>query len=192
MTSFPMDEIGDAHEQVLLDLVREGDEYAFTKLVTRYLDPVTRFAFYIAGSHDVAEDIAQSTFVSLWERRGSLGEVRSLKSYLFRMVRNRALDERKAFLVRERYQNAVQAEMQLDISPPYTLDTEEALLRAESVQAALAQLSDRHQLALRLRMEDGMSHAEIGEILGLSPETAQRLSSRALASLRKILRPSSG
>ncbi len=64
------------------------------------------------------------------------------------------------------------------------------MLTTSTVQAAMLQLSERHQVALRLRIHDEMTHAEIGEILEISPETAQRLVSRAVANLRKILRPS--
>src|SRR5690606_6252090 len=93
----------DQQESLLLRRLCAGDEHAFTKLVTRYLDSVTKFAFYILAHHDAAEEVAQDVFVALWERRETLREIKSLKSYLFRAVRNRALDEQKSARVRDRY-----------------------------------------------------------------------------------------
>lgn len=185
---YPDADIDQDQERVLLARIRDGDEQAFTTLVTLYLDAVTVFAFYIVRSHDAAEDIAQSVFVSLWEGRHNLDAVRSAKSYLFRSVRNRALDEQKANAIRARYSAAMQAEAETGTRSAAAPSIEEALLTASTVQAAMLQLSERHQVALRLRIHDEMTHAEIGEILEISPETAQRLVSRAVANLRKILR----
>ncbi len=177
-----------AQERALLNRVREGDGHAFTELVTQYLDTVTRFAFYLIGSYDAAEDLAQSVFVSLWERRNALDEVQSLKSYLFRSIRNRAFDEQKSNLVRERYRAAVHAEVESGTLEGSVANLEDSMLTTATVQAAISELPERRQLVLRLRIEDELTHAEIGEILDISPQAAQVLAGRALADLRKKLR----
>ncbi len=175
-------------ERALLNRVRAGDARAFTEVITQYLDTVTRFAFHIIGSHDAAEDIAQDVFVSLWERRDTLDEVRSLKSYLFRAVRNRAFDEQKSDLVRKRYRTIVQAEVEAGTQSGAVQSSEDSMLTAAAVQAAMSQLSERRQLVLRLRIGYQMTHAEIGEILGLSPDAARVLANRAASDLREKLR----
>jgi RNA polymerase sigma-70 factor (ECF subfamily) len=171
-------------ERLLIERIRRGDGYAFTELVTRYLDPVTRFAFYLLGSEDAAEDVAQQVFVSVWERRETLDTVLSLKAYLFRAVRNRAFDERKAMQVRERYRASVQNEVGTGLQSGAVASPEDTILNAETIRAAMKELPERRQLVLRLRIEDELTHAEIGEILGISPQAAQVLAGRARAELR--------
>ncbi len=179
-------------EHLLVGRIRDGDEHAFTAIVAQYLDTVTRFAFYIVQSHDVAEDIAQNVFVALWEHRDTLGDIRSLKSYLLRAAHNRAINDQRAAGVRERYQTHLRTELELGglLDDPPSADENEWPLTDSLVQTAVDRLSERHRLALRLRILDEMTNPEIAGILGISTEAAQRLISRAMANLRKFLRPS--
>lgn len=174
-------------ESALVARVRQGDTEAFRVLVERYMDSVTRFAFYIVHSHDSADDIAQNVFVGMWKHRENLDPTRPLKSYLFRAARNSALNEKKYNAVRNAYMEQVQAEQASGSTISFEPSPEGFILSTSAVQQALEQLSDRRRLALRLRLEDEMTHAEIAEVLDLSYEAAKRLVGRALAELQKIL-----
>ncbi len=174
-------------ERALVARVREGDTNAFRVLVETHMDSITRFAFYIVHSRDVADDIAQNVFVGMWEYRTTLDPARPLKPYLFRAIRNRALNERKSNAVRERYRSDMQADAEAGSSRAFEPSPEGVILDTMAVQAALEQMSDRRQLVLRLRLEDELTHAEIAEVLELSYEAAKRLVARALAELQKIL-----
>lgn len=176
-----------SQESILVARVREGDSEAFRILVERYMDSVTRFAFYIVHSHDAADDIAQNVFVGMWQYRETLDPARPLKSYLFRAARNRALNEKKSNAVRNAYMEQVQAELDSGSTTAFEPSPEGLILSTSAVQDALEQLSDRRRLALRLRLEDEMTHNEIAEVLDLSYEAAKRLVGRALAELQKIL-----
>lgn len=176
-----------SQESALVARVREGDSKAFRILVERYMDSVTRFAFYIVHSHDSADDIAQSVFVGMWQYRQTLDPVRPLKPYLFRATRNRALNEKKSNAVRNAYAEQVQAEQDSGSIIAFEPSPEGLILSTSAVQHALEQLSDRRRLALRLRLEDEMTHNEIAQVLDISYEAAKRLVGRALAELQKIL-----
>lgn len=166
---------------------RDGDRAAFTALMTRYLDDVTRVAFYMTHSRDAADDIAQRVWIWLWDHRAELDPDRPLKPYLLRAVRNRALDERKADAVRERYRDDVQAGALAGSVRAVVPSPEGAILTVATVVAAIDQLAESRRLALRLRLLDGMEHAEIAEILGISSAAARQLVHRGLADLQKML-----
>ncbi len=176
-----------SQESALVARVREGDSKAFRILVERYMDSVTRFAFYIVHSHDSADDIAQNVFVGMWQYRQTLDPARPLKPYLFRATRNRALNEKKSNAVRNAYAEQVQAEQDSGSILAFEPSPEGLILSTSAVQHALEQLSDRRRLALRLRLEDEMTHNEIAQVLDISYEAAKRLVGRALAELQKIL-----
>lgn len=177
----------DSGERDLLTRVRVGDPQAFATLVEQYLEQVTRVAYYIVGSRDAADDVAQIVFVQIWEQRAVLDPARPIKPYLLRAVRNRALDERKADAVRSRHRLQAIAEATAGTVAAVVPSPEGAVLSAATVQAAVARLSERRQLALRLRLEEQLTHAEIGHILDIAPAAAERLVARALQEVREIL-----
>ncbi len=173
-------------ERFLVARLREGDPDAFATLVTLYVDTLTRMAFYATGSRDTADDVVQRVFVELWERRATLDPNR-LRPYLLRAVRNRAIDEGNAALVRSRHRATTQAEASAGSVLAATPSPEEDILNDVTVQAAIARLSPRRRLAVRLRLQEEMSHAEIAEVLEISVVAAKRLVARGIVELRQLL-----
>lgn len=174
-------------ERALILRVRDGDTQAFAKLVQQHMNRVTRLAYHLVGSHDVAEDVAQTVFVQLWDHRDRLDPDRPLRPYLLRAVHNRALDERKAEGVRARYRVQVQGEALAGSIGAAVPSPESGVLTTTTVQAALRRLSERRRLALRLWFEESLTHEEIAAVLGVSLQATDRLIRRALAEIREIL-----
>lgn len=168
--------------------MRQGDVEAFATLMARYLDDVTRFAFYMTHSRDLADDVAQQVFINLWEHRAGLDPARPVKPYLLRSVRNRAFNERKADAVRNRYRNEVYDDLEREGLHSSIPSPEDAIVTAETLRMILRQLPERRRLAIRLRVIDGMSHQEIAEVLQLSPAAARQLISRAMTEIRKVFK----
>ncbi len=173
-------------EPALLVRVKNGNAQAFTEIVTRYIDDVTKFAYYILQSQDEAEEVAQTVFVWLWDKREYIPTNRPVKSYLLRAARNRCLDQRKSLQIRAKYEADLQYTAQTLLShsivgynsdvPGFTVD---------KVQEVIDKLPEHRRSALRLRIEDGLSHAEVAEVMGITPQAAQKLISRTITDLRK-------
>jgi len=174
-------------DTLLVQRIQQGDEDAFTIIVRKYINSATRFANYMVHSRDIADDIVQGTFVYLWENRNVLDPEKSLKSYIFTAVRNKILNERKATRVRERYSQITQAESTAGVGKTYVPSAENQILTEVAVHEALCMLSERRQLAVRLRIQEEMTHAEIGEILEITTDNAKKLVNRGLAELRNFL-----
>lgn len=173
-------------EQVLVARLGQGDPDAFTRIMTQFIEPLTRFAWSLLRSRDAAEDVVQQVFVELWERRES-AQPQSLKPYLYRAVRNRVLNEHRAGRVRERHISEIQSRASSDPTLSSTGNPEEHLLTTQEFRTAMAQLGERRRLAVRLRVEEEMTHNEIADVLGISAAAAQSLVSRGLTELRKII-----
>src|ERR1700744_3703066 len=62
---------------------RMGDVRALTTVVETYSDALIRFAYYLLGSLDWAQDVVQDVFVHIWEHPESFAPTRSLKQYLY-------------------------------------------------------------------------------------------------------------
>jgi RNA polymerase sigma factor (sigma-70 family) len=160
----------------LVKLVREGYESAFEEIVRRYRKPLDRFAAAIVGGR--SEDVTQDAFSkALLALRGTTTEI-ELKPWLYRIVRNTALNE-----IRD--------------SPPPTEELGEAIAggRSAAIEAErreeigelmerLRALPEPQRAAIVMRELEGLSHEEIAAALGVSGGAARQAIYRARATLR--------
>lgn len=168
--------------------LRARDAHALTTLFKRYFAALVRFVYSLIKSEDGAEDIVQDVFIRIWDHPEALNPAQSLKGYLYTAVRNAALNEQKYTAVRMRHREATQADAAADPTVYGTANPENAIIQYLTLERALSQLSDRRAQAIRLRMHEQMTYAEIGEILGVSTTAAEHLVLRGLDDLRKFFR----
>ena len=79
-------------DELILQGLRQGDCKAFDELYMRYAPRVEAFACCMLKSRSEAEDLAHDIFLKIWENRRSIGHIRSLGNYLFRMTKNAVFD----------------------------------------------------------------------------------------------------
>lgn len=175
-------------DAALVARLRTGDEQALAALIRAYFTRVARFSYNLLGSYDAAQDVAQDVFVRLWEQRETLDPARGIKPYLFTLAKRHALNDLKYQRVRDRYQARTQDEATHDVTVGHASSGEDTILTVTTVQAALSELPERRQIAVRLRIEEQLSHVEIARVLELSPQAAERLVQRGLEELRRLLR----
>jgi RNA polymerase sigma factor (sigma-70 family) len=160
----------------LVTLVREGYENAFEEIVRRYGKPLTRYAAAIVGGH--AEDVTQDAFSkALLALRRDGNEV-ELRPWLFRIVRNTALND-----LRDRPPSAEA----LAEAIAGGRDPEEELERREELtdlMQRLQSLPEAQRAAIVMRELEGLSHDEIASALGLSGGAARQAVFRARRALR--------
>jgi RNA polymerase sigma-70 factor (ECF subfamily) len=138
----------------------------FSELFQAYSRDVYRFALFLSGDHDVAEDIVSETFVRVWHARERL-DLTTVKAYLLAIARNLYLDQRRR-AVRQRA-------LEDDHVDPRPGPDQLASSRGE-LQAVLAELQTLPEIdraAVLLRAEEGLSYDEIGALLGLTPIAAR-------------------
>jgi len=167
----------------LLARIRKGDARALGVTLERYWTQVVRHAAAILGSATDAEDVAQETFVRLWERRESWKLEGSVRGLLFMISRNLSLDERRRRLTHARA--SLRAAGVSHLPTP-----EEHLIGSELHRAythALERLPERRRDVYLLVRRHGLSHQEVAQTLGLSPQTVANHVRLALVDLRKTL-----
>ncbi len=169
-------------ELALIRRIQNGDADAFRTLVVSYFDRTSRFAFGLVRDRETAEDIAQEIFTHLWANHSDWQPRSSIVAYLFRAARNRSLNALKHHGVEARFAEASQ-QLSEDTADSAEMEIEAAQIFA-ALRHALDELPDRRRSALTLRYEYGLSHAEIGETLGITPKASRELIARTLESLR--------
>lgn len=126
--------------------------------------PLLGYAYHMAGSTGEAEDLVQDAFLKLFDQLKRNSRILNLRSWLYRVVHNMAIDcaRRKGVqetLGTEWLSQRIQAEV--------PRSAEDDLIQQQRVALSLKALNDRERHCLMLRAE-GLSYTEIGEVLGIS------------------------
>lgn len=170
----------------LMHRLRGGDGTALDEALRRYWSPVVAYLLRICDAPDVAEDVAQRTFLRLWERRSSWRQSGSLRGLLYRVARNIAVSEYRSERARERAE-AVNASYA--VAPPTPLALHESEELRHALDRAIEALPTRRREVFILRCIHELSYREIAEIMGISTQTVANQLSAALATLRDTLSP---
>ncbi len=165
--------------------IRQGDALAFEGLFRAHAAGLCHFALRYVRDASVAEDLVHDVFCALWEGRAHFNPAGTPAAYLYRAVRNSALN----WLKHQRVVSAWEARAQqqggtLDESAAQQMekgDLEKAL------EHALARLPQRQQHVYRLARQQELSYAEIAEVLGISAKTVENHMGRALKHLHAAL-----
>jgi RNA polymerase sigma-70 factor (ECF subfamily) len=141
------------------------------------------------GSPDTAEGLVEDVFVVLWRQRETLEVRNAVTTYLFSVARNRALNVLRHERVERRWRETEGAALRDEPSTPFAAPDD--ALDAEQVRAAVRRaidgLSPQRRQVLLLRWEQGLSYAEIAEVVGSSVVAVERQLSRTLKALRLAL-----
>jgi RNA polymerase sigma factor (sigma-70 family) len=166
----------------LEQFVRNGSEDAFAALVQRHIGLVHSVAQRHTANPQHAEDITQAVFIILARKAGSLGRKIVLTGWLYHTARLAAANWQRAEARRVRREQ--EAFMQSTLEEPDT-DALWQSLRPQ-LDEAMAVLGADERDAVVLRYFQNKSMAEVGRLLGLAENTAQKRVGRALEKLRKF------
>lgn len=182
----------------LMKRAAAGSESAFSDIVRYFEKPVYNMAMQTVRNREDALDISQEVFLKLWRTLGSYRGECSVTSWIIRIARNTTLD-----LLRRRTTHPADsltvADDEADQNdrgavrdiPSGEEDDPVASYvrreRIEGVRRAISELSEEHREIIILRDIQGLSYAEIAEVLGIEAGTVKSRLFRARNSLKEIL-----
>jgi RNA polymerase sigma factor (sigma-70 family) len=158
-------------------LASEGSEAAFEALVRRYRAPLYRYCRRFL-SDALAEDVVQQAFFDLWSALEGPHEIRDVRSWLYRVVHNAALNT----IRRAGYRNEELKETVDGVDSPDCVYERSATLR--ETFAGLAALPPHQREAIMRSAVDGDSRGEIAAAMGVTDGAVAQLLHRARLSLR--------
>jgi RNA polymerase sigma-70 factor (family 1) len=169
----------------IVTAIRRGDEGAFEKTFRKYYERLCHYANSLLKEEDEAEEIVQTVFLTIWEKREDLEITLSLKSYLYRAVHNHCLNRFKHATVREAHREYTQHFI------PQSYESVTEVIHANELQdrieAAVSSLPEQCQLAFRMSRFDELKYQEIADQLGISVKTVENQIGKALKILRNAL-----
>jgi RNA polymerase sigma-70 factor (ECF subfamily) len=181
----PLDAHDDVPDEALLVLFANGDGAAARVLTLRLTPRVMAHAYRLLGNRAEAEDVAQEAMLRLWKqaRDWRQGEAK-VTTWLYRVVANLCID---------RQRRARGGSVALDAIPEpadgraSADETLQQRARAEALQAALNDLPERQRQAVVLRHIEGLANPEIAEIMEITIEAVESLTSRGKRALSAAL-----
>jgi RNA polymerase sigma-70 factor, ECF subfamily len=186
-------------ESALVERLRAGDEAAFSELVERLHPAMVRLALTRVRSRAVAEEVAQDAWLGLLRGIDTFEGRSSLRSWLFRIVINRAIStgvrERTHLPVHDEELEHRDGRFSQDgwwVTPP-THWADEALDRITApamvarVHQVIAELPRGQQAVVTLRDVEGLSSAEVCAVLDITEGNQRVLLHRARTRIRAAL-----
>lgn len=175
----------DEDTQLVLRL-RQGDIKAFELIFSRYKEKLYFFVLGYVHSPEETEEIIQNLFIALWENRSNLNEAQSLKCYLYKAVTNKVYNYFKHEAVQKKY---------VEHMVNQTCDDEDQSLQylyyndlKGTLKSLVESLPAKQQMIFRLSRNQGLSHQEIADHLGLSVRSIENQVYRALKCIKENLR----
>lgn len=168
----------------LLRRLTSGDQDAFDSIFRAHYGHLVAYAQGLLRDRAAAEDAAQEVMLELWRRRGELAIQESLRGYLLRATRNRALNQLRHVNVRRRAEPDLIGEDSVPASGASFLVAGE--LRS-AIIAAVAELPPACREVFELSRGHGLRYAEIASTLGISIKTVESQMGKALRHLRDRL-----
>ena len=159
-----------------------GDPEAFEMIIRTMSRPLFAIAFGILQNREEAEDVVQDAFVKAWKSRWRVREPEKFPAWLATIARYRARD-----VFKRRQTLPLPADVEKAMAPNSDVSANTELDR--DIHLALAALPELHRAALTLRYFEEMDYRTIENMLGLSNGALRGILGRALASMRKQLRP---
>jgi RNA polymerase sigma-70 factor (ECF subfamily) len=176
---------------------RAGREAAYRELIRRYERPVFALLFRMVRDRELAEDLAQETFVKALNAIESYRPEFKFSSWIFKIANNAAIDHlRRRELDTLSLDGSPHAEtpeamqataLQIGARQESPLDAVEAKELGGAIEAAIGRLRPEYRSCILLRHVEGRAYEEIAEILNLPLGTVTTYIHRARNELRTAL-----
>lgn len=187
-----MSPLPSSSDEDLMRALVDGDLDAYDTLVQRYQARLFHFALRRVRDRGIAEDLVQETLLKLWRHRASFRHGSRFSTWLFTLCLNLCRDhwrKVKPLSSMERPEVALAAELKRLSQPQMdALGEVEQGEIAEQLLQALEQLPPVSAQLLKQRSAEGLTLEEAGARLGLSPDAARAVASRAYKKLRTLLK----
>ena len=172
-------------DQNLVEELKKGSYFAFNNLFAKYGKPLFGFIYSILKNVEDSKEIVQDVFVKVWERRQSLNEYSSFKSFLFSIAYHQVISEFRKNASKDKYIEYI------DLKSPESPNTPDLEVEYRMLYEKIDQIVDamppQRKTIFKLSRYEGLSHSEIAARLNLSIKTVENHLGLSLKTLRAEL-----
>ncbi len=166
----------------LINALKQGEAKAYSFLVDHFHHKLCIYAFSLCHDHDIAKDIVQNVFISIWKRREDLNPSFNFKNLLYKSVYNEFIDHhrkrRKVLELEKKYIEGLSTIIEEDDEK----SLEKLILL---VKQEIENLPKKCKQTFLLSKRDGLTNIEISEYLNVSIKAVEANMTKAFKILRK-------
>ena len=179
----------DVSDRDVLLAVRDGDESAFNELISRKTRPLIQLVQRIVGELEEARDVVQVTFFKVWENRHKFDAKWSPNTWIYRIASNLAIDHLRSRRSREKSDEPVRQHLR-QVTGGHA-ESDLSRLQQNEVAAIFRELStglsEKQRMVFLLKEVEGLSSAEVAEVLSCRESTVRNHLFNARRYLRREL-----
>lgn len=170
----------------LVKLLKKGDMSAFDVIYKKYSRRLYGFVFRYVKQESDTEEIVQEVFIKIWQSRDKINVYSSFESFLFTIAHNATINLLKKRATEQKYLEHVKSLQQIEETYEIADEIHYKELK-QKFQGLLDELSPRQKEIFLMSREEGLSHKEIAEKLGISSNTVKNHLVATLSFLKKRL-----
>ena len=177
-------------DEVLILAIAGGAAWAMEPLYQRYSRILYSLAYRMVSDHQIAEDLLQDAFLSVWKRATSYSpQAGAVRSWLISIVHHKTIDYLRSVRRRSALKEAAWEEVELDESTAFPDVWDEAWRSVQSshVRAALMNIPTEQRMVIELAYFQGWTHAEIADGCQMPLGTVKARMRLGLQHLKKAL-----
>lgn len=156
------------------------NEMIFSSFFKTNVKTLRNYLYFKFGNEEQANDVAQETFIKLWENCVNVPEEKA-KSYIYTVANNATLNQIAHQKVVLNYAKSNLNSDETNLSPEFLIEEEEFKIKLEK---AISKLTEGQRTAFLLNRIEGKKYKEIAEILNISLKAVEKRIHGALISLR--------
>jgi RNA polymerase sigma factor (sigma-70 family) len=174
-------------EQDLIKGLQQGDEAALASLMRMYYNDLYHYASRFTKDHGLIKDCIQEVFISLWQRRETIGAIVSPRYYFLRAIKNKTL---KA--LHKNFKEVTSAGFE-EYEFLYEFSVEKIIVEkqiseenGQKLRHTLSLLSKRQKEVIYLKYYQYLDHGQIAELMNISRQSVYNLLHEAIQKLRSL------
>lgn len=169
-----------------IESFKNGDQKFFERLYVAYFEKLCVYSLNYISDKDAVQDLVQDVFVSLWTNRKTIVITTSLKSYLYKMVYYKIVDEfritkKKNDTLSSYYREAVDAVAESD--DDYQAD------RLKKLEHCIEKLPEKCKIVFIAKKITNLKNSQIAAQLDISKKTLEGHITKAFKLIRKCMNP---
>ena len=175
-------------ESRIWNAFKQGSEDAYAQIYENYFFALYNYGIKIIRDKDLVKDCIQDLFINLWRTKHNLGEVTTIKPYLYKSLRHDLLRK----LHQESHTCALHPEQETHYDFEIVLSHEVELIESQVAKEQkkflineLNMLTKRQKEVIFLKFYENLSYQEIATVMSISVNAVYNLLSLALGSLKK-------
>ena len=180
----------DLNDTILAQYIKDGCEESFKEFYDRYHVQLYYIAKQYLKDPALAEDAVQDIFVKFWVNRSGIDPMKSVRSFIFTMLKNHLLN-----VLRKKREIIISYEgVNEDLLPRKNVTEDEIIYKEyqDTVNRGLRELSDRKREVFELKTFKGHTNSEIAKLLKINIRTVKTHYYNSSKFIRTYLRDHAG